>query len=104
MNRNYNDSRYTEWRQLVRKRAKGRCQLCGSKRQCQAHHIIRYADSPALRFSPANGCLLCRKCHTRVTGSEAGYRSLLTALANGPHFLAVRLQRMIDEAREEQGG
>ncbi|MBA1336717.1 MAG: hypothetical protein HPY66_3152 [Firmicutes bacterium] len=39
------------------------CQLCGSKENLEAHHIIRWADYPRGRIDSNNGMCLCKNCH-----------------------------------------
>lgn len=41
----------------------GKCQICDSKEQLEAHHIIRWADYPAGRIDLNNGMCLCKACH-----------------------------------------
>ena len=54
--RDYNDPVYTEWRNRIYKRDGHKCQMprCGYKRALNAHHIIRWADAPHLRFDEDN--------------------------------------------------
>ena len=49
---------------------------CGYKRALNAHHIIRWADAPHLRFDEDNGITLCWKCHKEITGHEGQYAPL----------------------------
>lgn len=75
---------------------------CGSKKGLEAHHIVRWADSPKLRFEPSNGITLCQECHSKVTGQEVAYASLFQSLvlrANGDVDLEyfIRIQRRLNE-------
>ena len=76
--RDYNDPVYTEWRNRIYKRDGRKCQMprCGYKRALNAHHIIRWADAPHLRFDEDNGITLCWKCHKEITGHEGQYAPL----------------------------
>tara|TARA_R110002020_G_scaffold367868_2_gene579771 strand:- start:3172 stop:3363 length:192 start_codon:yes stop_codon:yes gene_type:complete len=44
------------------------------------HHIKTWAKYPALRFVPANGITLCKKCHKMVTGKEQDYEAFFYKL------------------------
>lgn len=78
--RDYSDPAYTRFRKAVRERDGGACILCKSKKQVHVHHIVRYSDSPLLRCCVSNGCCLCKKCHTKVTGAELFYQELLSKI------------------------
>jgi len=85
--RNYSDPLYVRWRKKVYFRDNHSCQLCGSKRLLEAHHIKRWSDFPQLRFDPNNGVTLCRACHKKVTSSEESWEALfikIVARNNGP--------------------
>lgn len=71
------DDRYKEFRAKVLARDK-RCKFPGCKRTkyLQIHHIVRWSDSPALRYSVENGIALCPKCHKKVKGKEHLYAEL----------------------------
>lgn len=56
-----NDSRVLKWKQQIL--AKGKCEMCGSTENLQAHHIIRWVDYPHGRIDINNGECLCRRCH-----------------------------------------
>ena len=79
MRRDYHDPVYASWRKQVYERDSYECQMpgCNSKRKrLNAHHIIRWADAPHLRYDLNNGITLCWKCHKEVTGAERNYASL----------------------------
>lgn len=67
------DNGYDEVRKKCLKRDKHRCQMCGSKRKIEVHHIIRYADSKYLRCEISNLVSVCTICHKKVTGREIHY-------------------------------
>lgn len=50
------------WSKTVRKRDKV-CQVCGTDKDLQAHHIIHRSKQPELSFNLNNGITLCKKCH-----------------------------------------
>lgn len=73
--RNFQDKNYTTWRNAVKKRDKHQCRWpnCNAKRRLQAHHIVRWADTPWLRYDVSNGITLCRTHHDSVKGKEKYY-------------------------------
>lgn len=50
-------------RREVRELYNGKCAICGSCNNCQAHHIIPLAVLPELRLDNNNIILLCNNCH-----------------------------------------
>jgi len=77
--RDFNDPAYAKWRKDIRKRDRYKCQWpgCASKKRLEVHHIKRWADNPALRYSINNGITLCRSCHRRIKGNEEHYELFL---------------------------
>jgi 5-methylcytosine-specific restriction endonuclease McrA len=73
--RSRNDPLYKKFCWEIRKRDKYKCNMpgCSSKSLLQVHHIIRWADSPHLRYEPRNAILLCRKCHDSIKNKEVYY-------------------------------
>lgn len=57
---------YVEWRTSVFTRDGYQCRICENKGYIEAHHIIPWANAPALRYNPNNGITLCKKCHRKV--------------------------------------
>ena len=53
---------YRIWRATVIRRDK-RCAICGTIKNREAHHKNHATYFPDLRFDPANGVTLCKKCH-----------------------------------------
>lgn len=76
--RDYSDHVYKRWRAAVRRRDKNTCQMpgCKKKRRLQAHHIIKWASAPSLRYEVSNGISLCWDCHGEVTKHEHLYVKL----------------------------
>lgn len=67
---------YKSWRWGVFSLCEWTCQMagCGHKgNDLQAHHIVRWADEPKLRYDVTNGICLCETCHHKVTGREDKY-------------------------------
>jgi len=79
--RNYDDQ-YREFLASVKKRDKNKCQLCGSKYRIEVHHILKWSSFPSVRYDPANGICLCKKCHKDVTRKENYYAVLLSEIAS----------------------
>ena len=59
-------SEYMDWRKKCLKRDLRLCQLCGTKKKAEVHHIKSYKDYPEERISIDNGITLCRSCHMWV--------------------------------------
>jgi 5-methylcytosine-specific restriction endonuclease McrA len=80
--RDWNEPAYAKWRKDIRKRDRQKCQWpgCGSKRRLEVHHIKKWSDNPALRYSINNGITLCKNCHQRIKGSEENYEVFLLKL------------------------
>lgn len=57
------DPEVRRWRRTVLRADGNKCRKCGSSRELHAHHVIRWADAPALRVEPSNGAALCQACH-----------------------------------------
>lgn len=72
--RDYESPEYKAWRYKIFVRDNFQCQLCKCKNgKLQAHHIVRWADNPKLRFLVTNGITLCEGCHDHVTGKEKDF-------------------------------
>lgn len=65
-----NEPKYKKWRLSVFSRDKFRCRTCDSKSGLQAHHILRWADYPELRYCTSNGITLCHAHHPRKRAEE----------------------------------
>ena len=71
--RDRNDPRYKKWRNSVFERDRYECQICGSVKNIQAHHIIPWSktrNNKDLRYDIDNGITLCRKCHLKAHGGR----------------------------------
>jgi formate-dependent nitrite reductase cytochrome c552 subunit len=71
----YNSPQYKSWRFGVFKRDNWTCVLCHRNGvELNAHHIIRWADAPQLRYVNSNGVTLCKDCHeSKVNGHEDAF-------------------------------
>ena len=56
------DKRYRTWRKAVIERDM-ECQICGSVKALNAHHLNNWKDHPKDRYNVDNGKVLCRGCH-----------------------------------------
>lgn len=54
-----------KWRNAVVARDK-KCQVCGSKKSLEAHHVLPLALFPKLATDIKNGITLCHKCHRKT--------------------------------------
>lgn len=67
--RDYKTHRYKEFRKGVFKRDNYTCLMCGQRGGYkEVHHIKSYKDYPKLRYEPANGITICKKCHVKTDG------------------------------------
>jgi hypothetical protein len=67
----------------VRRRAEGKCEICGTEYMLTPHHVIKRADGGLDHED--NLALLCRKCHNIV--EDAGYNSRQDLLRNGRNLI-----------------
>lgn len=51
------------WSKTVRDRANNKCEICGSTKQVQAHHILKKEFYPLYRYDLNNGIALCMSHH-----------------------------------------
>jgi len=59
------------WSKLVKIRDNYKCQICGSTKNLESHHIIYKKNYPLLSFNINNGITLCRfKCHKEPHGGH----------------------------------
>lgn len=66
-----NDPKVRHWTKEVLKR--GKCEMCGSTQDLEAHHIIKWADYPKGRAELKNGQCLCHECHTEEHRHDQSY-------------------------------
>jgi len=66
------EHKYKNWRLSVFKRDGFKCRIANSdcKNYVQAHHILRWADYPELRYQINNGITLCLAHHPRKRAEE----------------------------------
>lgn len=57
-----NNYTYRQWRKRILERDKV-CQICGSDKNLEVHHIKPFAEYTELRTEDRNGVVLCKKCH-----------------------------------------
>lgn len=72
--------RYIEWRWRVCMNDNWTCQICGSKKKIEAHHIKKFSDYPDLRFDINNGVALCFDCHRQIKNKETLVESYFLGL------------------------
>ena len=80
--RNWDDPAYANWRKAIRKRDKRKCQWpgCASRSKLETHHIKKWSQHPALRYSINNGITLCRNCHRKIKGNEEAFEQFFFKL------------------------
>jgi hypothetical protein len=62
---------FNAWSARVRRRD-GDCDMCGSTRHLQAHHLDGWHAAPEKRYDMSNGIALCRNCHARYHADHKG--------------------------------
>jgi len=55
------------WSKAIKERD-GKCQICKSEENLNAHHIFYKAKYPKLSLNMNNGITLCKKCHGKTHG------------------------------------
>jgi hypothetical protein len=60
------------WVRMVLKIANYQCEICGSKENLYAHHIIPVAVNPLLAEDIDNGVCLCKNCHYQIVHKLPG--------------------------------
>lgn len=63
------------WKEVVKIRALGRCEVCGKTKMLQSHHIEDFKLCPALRYDIVNGVAACPKHHK--LGKDSFHRSFI---------------------------
>ena len=71
-----NDPKVKEWTRKVL--AKGKCEICGSTKQLEAHHIEYWSLCPEKRIDVKNGRCLCLKCHAKMHKGEKAEKLILS--------------------------
>lgn len=66
-----NDPKVLRWKKTVL--SKGACEECGSTKNLEAHHIIKWAEYPKGRCDVKNGACLCHRCHTLEHYGDPSY-------------------------------
>lgn len=67
-----NNYSYRKWRKSVIERD-GKCGMCGSEKDLEAHHIKHFAEYPELALDLNNGLTLCKSCHKKLHREERLY-------------------------------
>ena len=64
---------FRKWKSEIFKRDNFTCQICGSKKGLEAHHIKEKANFPEFEYDVNNGVCLCHECHIKT--DNYGYRA-----------------------------
>jgi len=93
---NRHTPQYIKWRRKVYQRDGHKCQYpgCRNRGRIYAHHIMKWADYPHLRFEVSNGITLCYEHHNKVKDDEDLYIQL---------FLGVLNQKLVEKLRKING-
>ena len=59
---------YYSWAKTVKKILGNYCQVCGSIKQIEVHHIFHKVKYPLLSLNENNGMPLCKLCHLQADG------------------------------------
>lgn len=51
------------WKAVIKMFGGWKCEICGSTKRIQAHHIETYSVNKGLRYDIYNGVCLCSTCH-----------------------------------------
>ncbi len=65
------------WKEVIKLKADGRCEVCGTTKFLQAHHIEDFKLCRALRYDHMNGACLCPSNHK--FGKDSFHRSFVFA-------------------------
>lgn len=107
--RDFKSPKYQKWRRQVYQRDQYRCQFpaCdGSCKDLEAHHIVRWADCPGLRYVVSNGITLCRAHHDEIKNRESEFEAVfkgIVSLKSGDAAVQLLLMRHA-RRKEERGG
>ena len=71
-----NDPKVKEWTRKVL--TKGKCEICGSTKQLEAHHIEYWSLCPEKRIDVKNGQCLCLKCHAKMHKGNKAEKLILS--------------------------
>lgn len=61
---------YVAWVKAVYKKSDGKCEMCGSEENLEAHHIIGLNKDFSKALDIENGQLLCDTCHKKLHKGE----------------------------------
>lgn len=65
---------YKKFVRAVLERDNHTCQFCGSKENCQVHHLVPFSKDNGLALDETNGLTLCEDCHRGVHGRKTAKR------------------------------
>jgi hypothetical protein len=72
---------------LVRRRARGKCELCGTEYTLSVHHVQSRAEGGLDHED--NLALLCKKCHDRIEDESCNTRSDLLRMKEKPQTVSL---------------
>ena len=77
---------YKAWRWAVLKRDGYKCQITGSTKDLEVHHIVPWAKQPKLRYAISNGITIISSLHSQITGNEAAWEDRLRDLVKERYY------------------
>jgi 5-methylcytosine-specific restriction endonuclease McrA len=92
-----------KWSLIVRARDKNKCQICGSTKNLNAHHIIP-KENHDLMFEPMNGICLCVKCHKfgLASAHKNGFYFISWLAKNRPIQYNILFEYIFGEQNEQE--
>lgn len=75
-----NNSKVISWKRKIKKI--GKCEICGSKENLIAHHIVPWECSIRGRVDVNNGQCLCENCH-KIVHNAVAWIDYMRGVLNG---------------------
>lgn len=69
-------SKCKTWANRIKSNANNKCEMCGSDKNLEAHHIIEWQYSISGRYDISNGKCLCKKCHKKIHNDKYVMKAL----------------------------
>lgn len=69
-NKNKRPSSTSNWAEWVKQNADYACEICGSTKDIEAHHILMFKYFPEEVDNIRNGICVCKNCHTKIHSQD----------------------------------
>ena len=76
------------WADIIKLKAKNKCQLCGNKNRLHSHHIFGRKNS-STRWHIINGICLCFKCHKFAHSEPKKFVDIVTEIVTPQRYKKV---------------